>query len=337
MGSPNRWSRRLSVLTAAFCLSLASERAQAQELTTTMAAAPPGFFGTLVYVAKEKGFFKDQGVRIDYFHFPGGARARDALIAGNVEFTDMVSAHVATARLKGRPLKIVGSLFNREFWTLVVRRDLQGRVKSVADLKGLTLGATTAGSGSHVHLARLVKQAGLDPDRDVKIVFVGELSTMYTALRAGKIDAMMGWQPAPVMAARDQAGYVLVDYTRPEEHARIMGAPESLAYIFATREEVIQNKPELVRRMVEALARAAAWVHENPADQVAAALQPEMKIEREVLVEALRQSLASIPKNASVSLRAYNSAMEPLVQAGILARLVPFEEAVDPRFAGKRP
>ncbi len=314
-----------------------STGAAAQEFTTSMAAAPPGFFGAVVYVASERGFFKDQGIKIDYFQFPGGAQARDALIAGNVEFTDMVSSHVAAARLRGRPLKIIGSLFNREFWTLIVRKGLQQRVKTVADLKGLTLGATTAGSGSHVHLSRLVKQAGLDPAKDVSIVFVGGLSTMYPALRAEKIDAMMGWQPAPVMAAKDQAGYVLADFTNPEQHAQIMGSPESLAYVFATREEIIAKKPELVKRMIEALNRAAAWIHSSPLDQVVASLKPYFaKMDSDVVSEALRQSLGSIPKNLSVGAQAYTAAMEPLVQAGNLERLVPFEEAVEPRFAGRR-
>ncbi len=333
-----RWSGCPVIIVGALLVVLTmSDRVTGQQFTTSMAAAPPGFFGAIVYVASDKGFFKNQGINIDYFQFPGGARARDALIAGNVEFTDMVTSHVPTARLQGRPLKIIGSLFNREFWTLIVRRDLQQRVTKVADLKGLTLGATTAGSGSHVHLARLVKQAGLDPDKDVKIVFVGDLSTMYPALRTGKIDAMMGWQPAPVLAAKDQSGYVLADYTNPEQHAKIMGAPEALGYVFATREDVISKNPELVKRMVEALKRAAEWIHASPLDQVVDTLKPHFgKMERDVIAEALRQSLSSIPKNVSISSRAYTAAVEPLVQAGIHKALISFEDAADTRFAGRR-
>ncbi|MBM3739347.1 MAG: ABC transporter substrate-binding protein [Acidobacteria bacterium] len=314
-------------------------RAEAQEtLKARWAAAPPGFFATIVFVASERGFFKQEGVDVERVQFRGGGPARDALIAGEVDFADFVPSHVPLARLRQRPVKIIASLLNREFYSLIVREELRGRVTTLKDLKGLTIGATAPGSGAEVQLRRVLRRGGLDPARDVNIVYLGGLDTAYPAFRAGKVDALMMWQPAPAMAEVHRTGYTLFDFTDPEQHAQVVGAPEAMGYILATREEVIQKNPELVRRVIGALNRAAKWIHENPTEAIVDAVaKPYFPgVERDVVAVAIKGFLGSMPKDVGLSATAYRAAIEPLVEAKILSGMVPFAEAVDTRFAGER-
>jgi len=67
-------------------------------------------------------------------------------------------------------------------------------IKTIADLKGKTVGISVIGGGTQGPFNMLLKQAGLDPTKDIKLVEVG-FAVSENALRQGPVDAVNMNQP----------------------------------------------------------------------------------------------------------------------------------------------
>lgn len=96
-----------------------------------------------LYVAMEKGYFQEEGIRVDVQRFSAGAKMVPALVAGELEVAGgTAAAGLYNAIASGMDFKVVADKGQirpgHEFTTLLVRRDLldAGAFKSVADLKG---------------------------------------------------------------------------------------------------------------------------------------------------------------------------------------------------------
>ena len=96
-----------------------------------------------VYVAMERGYFQDEGIRVEVQRFTAGAKMVPALVTGELEVAGgTAAAGLFNAVASGMDFKVVADKGqNRpghEYTTLVVRKDLveSGAVRSLADLKG---------------------------------------------------------------------------------------------------------------------------------------------------------------------------------------------------------
>ncbi|MCS7135591.1 MAG: ABC transporter substrate-binding protein [Nitrososphaerota archaeon] len=282
-------------------------------------------------------FMDDVGINATYVAFPSGTKAREALITGEIDFASLSTVHVPIARLKDRPLKIIMSLHSREIFSLMVRSELKDTVKDVKDLKGLRLGFSAPGAGSWAFAVYLLKKAGLEPGKDVEMVAVGELSTMYSALKAGKVDAAMTWDPLTTQLIESGEAYALVDLYDPEQHAKLLG-DEAMSQVLVTNENLISKNPGLVERVVRAHEMALEFIKKEDTRKVAEILQPYFKgMDITLLEKVLKRIKEAIPEDGSLSESAYYADLVPLIETGVLEKGVKFEEAVDWRFVGRRP
>ncbi len=283
-------------------------------------------------------FMDDVGINATYIAFPSGTKAREALITGDIDFASLSTVHVPIARLKDRPLKIVLSLHSREIFSLMVRSELKDTVKDVKDLRGLKLGFSAPGAGSWAFAVYFLKKAGLEPEKDVEMVAVGELSTMYSALKAGKVDAAVTWDPLTTQLLESGEAYALIDLYDPEQHARLLGGEEAMSQVLVTRDDVIAKNPELVERIVKAHKMALEFIKREDARKVAEVLQPYFKgMDIALLEKVVNRIKEAIREDGSLSESAYYVDLAPLIETGALERSVSFEEAVDWSFAGRRP
>lgn len=282
-------------------------------------------------------FMDDVGINATYIAFPSGTKAREALIAGEIDFASLSTVHVPIARLKDRPVKIIMSLHLREIFSLMVRSELRDVVKEVKDLKGLRLGFSAPGAGSWAFAVYLLKKAGLEPGKDVEMVTVGELSTMYAALKAGKVDAVVAWDPLTTQLMESDEAYGLVDLYDPKQHTELLGE-EAMSQVLVTREDLISKNPDLVERVVKAHKVALEFIKKEDAKKVAEILQPYFKgMDMALLEKVVNRIKEAIPEDGSLSESAYYADLAPLIETGVLERSVSFEEAIDWRFAGRRP
>lgn len=220
------WTARLFLLglLAALALSACSPAAvptsaptRAAPAATAVPAAPPSptpapkpaavKFGAAssasdagIYVAIEKGYFKEQGLDVQYVTFQSGAMTIAPLSSGEIDAAGgAISTGLLNAIERGVALKIVAgkgsSTKGFEFSQVTVRKDLidSGQVKEVKDLKGKKIAVGSLQSGPEATVAYLLKQAGLSI-KDVELLAMG-YPDMVAAYANKAIDAAQQIEP----------------------------------------------------------------------------------------------------------------------------------------------
>ena len=153
-----------------------------------------------LYIAEERGYFREQGLTIEWAQFQAGQQMIPLLGAGQLDVgSGGVSAGLINAVALDIPLRIVadeGYIAPGSAWQgIVVRKELvdNGTFRGCPDYKGLRVANTTDGNTGHIVLARTLAECGLELT-DVEVVLMG-FSDMMAAFQNGAIDASFMLEP----------------------------------------------------------------------------------------------------------------------------------------------
>jgi NitT/TauT family transport system substrate-binding protein len=221
-------------------------------------------------VAYAKDYFGDEAIKITDFVLGSGGTLRTAVITKDYDFGLFAFVHVPIARLAGSPWKMLVSTHDREIFSLVVRKQLQGQVKKIADLKGMKVGFSTPGSGAWAMGNVYMEKSGLNPEKDVQYIPLGaDPGVIFTALQTGKVDAFPTWEPVTTRALETGVAYALQSIWKEDVHKEFLGSTEALALGLVTREDVLLSKPDLVKRMVSVQKKGLQYIRSNSSAAVA--------------------------------------------------------------------
>ncbi|MBI4320644.1 MAG: ABC transporter substrate-binding protein [Chloroflexi bacterium] len=155
-----------------------------------------------LYIAAEKGYFREEGIDIEFVEFDGIAKIIPALAAGQLDVgTGSAGAGVYNAFKRDLPIKIVADKATpapgRGYQGLIVRKDIwdSGAFKDYKDLKGKTVAVTSIGqgAGSEGMIDRALKKGGLTL-RDIDAVSI-TYTDINAALAGKKIDVALQMEP----------------------------------------------------------------------------------------------------------------------------------------------
>ena len=244
--------RARSILAAAFaacavlCWSIAAPpMAAAQDLVKARLAQNLGPISGLVIVAKAKGMFEKQGLDITVANFTSGKQCLDTVLGGGADFATTAEAPVTAAAMANQPIAFVAGMEYSDLKTITAAK---AGIKTKADLRGKKIGFT-AGTGSEVYTATLLKAAGLTPG-DVTLVNLRP-PEMLPVMAAGSIDAFDTWEP-------HVANAVLLD---------TKGLYSETFNIVVTRPYLDANGAS-VQKFLRALLDAEAWLKANPDEAI---------------------------------------------------------------------
>jgi sulfonate transport system substrate-binding protein len=192
---------------ASFCWPLAvilamvagsPARAPAQNLPTIRVASTfPGEEPKWLLVKKPEHFKNvNHTYKIQWSVFQGTPPISQALVANAVDCGTQAPSSMANAIAGGLQAYILGALVDEQpgyfsvFWG--VRSD--SGIKSAQDLKGKTVASTVFGGGIYYHMRLWLKQRGVDPDKDIKLIEI-PFPLVEEALRSGRVDAGPFAQP----------------------------------------------------------------------------------------------------------------------------------------------
>lgn len=135
------------------------------------------------YLAQERGFYKKHGLDVDLIFIPTTTTGVASLLAGYVHVGNASGGGVASAVVAGADLVMVACYLNSLPYELVVHES----IKSAEDLKGKSIGISRIGSASDVAARVLIRELGLEPDKQVPIIQVGGPSERAAAFRTSRI------------------------------------------------------------------------------------------------------------------------------------------------------
>jgi len=155
-----------------------------------------------IYIAIEKGFFKEQGIKNELSTFASAAKMVPALTAGELDVSvGSPSAGLFNAIAQGAGFRVVADKGQVRpgygFTLLAVRKDLvdSGQVKSVKDLKGRKVAALAKGIIQDYVLDKMAEEAGISL-RDLDIIYMTS-PNQVTAFETKAIDAAFAVEPWP--------------------------------------------------------------------------------------------------------------------------------------------
>lgn len=205
--------------------------------------------------------FLEKGDTVEVFSFTNPADQKTALLAGSLQMTGTTLAHAIQSAAQGQPVVIVAALCNK-CSAFVVRKD--GPIKTVADLKGRTIGYVP-GTMHEILLRELLGKNGLSPETGVTLVRI-DFFDMGTALARGSIDAFLSGEPFPSLAVNQGYGRILASPYFDESVGTIN------AGMLVTR-AMIDKDPGAVQRLVDAHARATEYLRRHPQQWLARAAE----------------------------------------------------------------
>jgi len=183
-------------------------RARAQEkLTTVNIGMPQAATDVGYFVAHKRGYFRQEGLDVKFHNFASAAQMVAPLAGGDLQVgAGGPSAGLYNAIARGIDIRIVAdkskNQTNRGSQQLLVRKELyeSGKVRKIADLKGLRVANAAPGSSGATVLFKFLQSAGLGP-KDVNEVFMS-VPQMVQGLQSGAIDAALPFDPATTLAVR---------------------------------------------------------------------------------------------------------------------------------------
>jgi NitT/TauT family transport system substrate-binding protein len=172
-----------------------------------------------------------------------------AIVSGDVDALGSVGSAIRAIQ-RGAPVKTLAVSLRRPLFWLVTRPEL----KSFRDLKGKVIGTTTLGGSQHTAGIRMLRRAGLDPDKDVTVVLAGDVPTQLQALVSGSIQIGI-LSPPTVILARDKYKMNVL--------ANAMEEFTSLQNGLAVQEKNLKDKRDFVKRILRARAKGGRYFQQN--------------------------------------------------------------------------
>ena len=161
------------------------------------------------YVAKEKGYFKEEGLDVEVILMSGAIGIR-ALIAGDVD-ASTVGGSALPPIFRGALLRMVFISFDKPTHWLYARPDIH----AVKDLKDKKVAVDGLGGTLESLLRSVLEKNGLEAGRDVPILAIGPPPGRFVALTSGAIDATLFTFPLNFRA--EEAGFrELVNFVKQD-------------------------------------------------------------------------------------------------------------------------
>ena len=243
----------------------------------------------------------------------------EAIKARKLDATFMLAPLAMVLREQGVPIHIV-YLGHRDGSTVIVPK--HSTAKSLRDLKGKTFARPSRFSNQYLVLTKLMEDEGMQPG-DINFVDLPP-PDMPSALAAGAIDAYFIGEPHAAKAELDGTGRVLY-------FAKDIW-PRFISCVLVVRDELIVERPEVVRDLVRGIAESGEWAEQNrlKAARVAA---PYFRQDQKVLEYVLTQPPDRVSyRHLTPTDEDLQQIMKYALKAGILKKPIDLSDLVDRRF-----
>jgi len=283
-----------------------------------------------VYVALEKGYFKEQGIRNEIATFASAAKTLPGLTAGELEVAvGGASAGFFNAIAQGAGFRIVADKGQtgpgRGYVYLTVRKDLVdgGQVRSVRDLKGRKVAIFAKGSIQDYLMGKMAEEVGLTI-RDFDVTYMAAPQQL-TAYQTKAIDAAQVNEP---WGANFVAQNMAVRFRTPEE-VKGLGAVQ-IGVIMYSGTFIKERRPTAQRWMNAYLKGCRFYVERGIHDpEVLAILEKYTKVPAKTIEAAIPQHQ---DPNGRPNLASLADQIQWFVANGYMPKAVAVDQAVDLSF-----
>jgi NitT/TauT family transport system substrate-binding protein len=219
--------------------SWAQEKAGAEKVRIAVATSSLAFL--VPFVAKDRGLYLKHGSDVEIIQMrPNIAMA--ALLGGDIDYAELIGSVIRSAA-RNLPVRAISTGIKAPFFSIIA----QNKYKTIKDLKGTVIGLTSIGGTNYVSTRLTLKQLGLDPDKDVKLLAIGDEKIMYDAFKLGRVESVVLAPPFSVQLKRE--GYPILAQTADYVVIPFSGLGTTIERIKTNRAQV----KRLLKAEIEAL------------------------------------------------------------------------------------
>lgn len=303
-----------AILQAAMIAALLVPSGSNAETTLRIGVVSRTIFYLPTWTAEKQGFFGEAGINPRIEVYDGSEKIYADLRAGTHQIGISSVESVIADSYRGGKLRIVAGIAKRPPHFIIA----QPEIKTLADLKGKTIGVVSMHEGTTFFVADIAKAGGFKLE-DVKVQAVGGSPTRQRLLKERKID--MGLQPYPLSYEAEAQGF------------SNLGAMAKLVPDYQFVSVIVDetwaraNRPVLVG-FLQALRRGTDRMFANPdeaAELGAKELRTSVAFARRALEDT--RSMDIISRDLSLADASLRRVFDIMQQAGVLPRETPFEPA----------
>ena len=284
-----------------FVSSVAAEKMTVAYATLGPALSPG-------WVTSDKGIWRKHGLDVDLVYLGGGSRSVPALLSGSIQlfFGSDTAAYVAA--IQGAKIVKLGVTMNTLGYFLMTSPD----IRSIADLRGKVLGIGLGRDLPYAHLTKILRDNGIDPKTDVKILPLGGGPGGYiSALKAGRVQASLIIPPnhlvaekaglraltkidVPTLAGGLNSSQPIVEKNRDTFIRFLRGYLEGIQYM-------IRNKNESLKTFAKYLQNSDPAVNAYLYDDITSRIETDLRPTRDAIRYMLDLIVLDLPQAQRVS------------------------------------
>jgi NitT/TauT family transport system substrate-binding protein len=239
-----------------------------------------------LFVAQEKGFFREEGLAADLVQVRGNVSIAAAL-SGEIHGVAAIGTVVRAIQRSDVSLKVLAVSLKRPLFWLVARPEYA----SIGALKGKVLGTTTFGGTQHLAAEHILRKGGLDPEKDITVIVAGDVPAQLQSLVSGAIQSA-ALSPPTVIVARDKfkmkiLGSAVEEFSSPQNGT-------------AVSEKLLREKPEVIKRLLRARSKASRYFRDNEQGSTEV-LAKYLKVDLPVAQESYRLSRSAFTADGILS------------------------------------
>ena len=245
------------------------------------------------YLAVKKGFYTEEGLDIKF------VRARSnilvaALVGGSLDYITSVTSTVSGI-IGGAPIKILAGVIKNNPDFLMAKPE----IGSIRDLKGKKLAVSGFGGASHQRMLIIIRNAGLDPQKDVNIISVGDAGLRMDQLRLGAIDATV--LTAPNCFVAERLGFKSLGSSKDTLPLPAVG--------IVTMERKIKERPDQVNKVLRTVLKSLRYLRENREEAVRVAMD-WLSIDRDLAERSYDMMLPNYSYDGMISMEGLKASID---------------------------
>lgn len=252
-----RWGTRRATLGGLAALPLLASAVRAQTMDKVSIALLRLSSSGPIFIAQEKGWFKDAGIELAMKEFTSAAQVPLAVVSGDAELgVTAFTAGFYNLAAKGGLKVVAAQSAERPGYQLNVVASTNGAwdagLRTMKDLAGKRVAVTTIGSSVHYSLEVMCRKYGVDT-KGLTIVALQSIPNMVAAFKGGQVDAAV----FPITTFRQ------VEADGSGKPIAFVGdeVPWQLGAVFTSPKTIVERRP-IVEKFLVGYTRGAAAYHE---------------------------------------------------------------------------
>ena len=323
----------LAVLLAAAALpvtAFAEEKENKEPVKITLNEVAHSIFYAPQYVAIEEGYFEEEGLDLTLVTGFGADKVMAAVLSGDAEIGFMGAEASVYAFQEGAndPVVNFAQLTQRAGNFLVAREEMPDF--KWEDLKGKDVLGGRKGGMPEMVFEYILKQQGIDPEKDLKINQTIDFGSTAAAFSGGLGDFSVEFEPSATALEKEGAGYVVASLGVDSGYVPYTS--------YCAKSSYMKENSEVMQKFTNALQKGMDYVQNHTPEEIAEVIAPQFsETDLETITAIVKRYYEqdTWKENLILEQESFELLQDVLEDAGELNKRVKYESLVTTEYAKK--